>query len=124
MRPGEHNQGFRVENPVALCKSRGQVGLLTGLLRKVPACTLKHPRRESSSSTWPTARTSARPPETDSNRIDVQTAETDHRPANALLIRPDAPITWAATHRRTDRRRQGRAARGAHLLVRTPLKSS
>jgi 2-polyprenyl-6-methoxyphenol hydroxylase-like FAD-dependent oxidoreductase len=30
-------------------------------------------------------------------RIDVHTAETDHRPADALLIRPDAHVAWAAT---------------------------
>ncbi len=30
------------------------------------------------------------------DRIDVHTAETDHRPADALLIRPDAHIAWAA----------------------------
>jgi FAD binding domain len=30
-------------------------------------------------------------------RIDVHIAETDHRPADALLIRPDAHIAWAAT---------------------------
>ena len=29
-------------------------------------------------------------------RIDIHTAETDHRPANALLIRPDVHIAWAA----------------------------
>jgi hypothetical protein len=29
-------------------------------------------------------------------RVDVCTAETDHRPADALLIRPDAYIAWAA----------------------------
>jgi 2-polyprenyl-6-methoxyphenol hydroxylase-like FAD-dependent oxidoreductase len=31
------------------------------------------------------------------HRIDVHTAETDHRPADALLVRPDAHIAWAAT---------------------------
>jgi 2-polyprenyl-6-methoxyphenol hydroxylase-like FAD-dependent oxidoreductase len=31
------------------------------------------------------------------HRIDVHTAETDLRPADALLIRPDAHIAWAAT---------------------------
>ncbi|MGW4741618.1 aromatic-ring hydroxylase C-terminal domain-containing protein [Nocardia xishanensis] len=31
------------------------------------------------------------------HRIDLQTAETDDRPADALLIRPDADIAWAAT---------------------------
>ena len=31
------------------------------------------------------------------HRIDVHTADTDHRPADALLIRPDAHIAWAAT---------------------------
>jgi hypothetical protein len=30
-------------------------------------------------------------------RIDIHTAETEHRPADALLIRPDAHIAWAAT---------------------------
>ena len=31
------------------------------------------------------------------HRIDISTAGTDHRPADALLIRPDAHIAWAAT---------------------------
>jgi 2-polyprenyl-6-methoxyphenol hydroxylase-like FAD-dependent oxidoreductase len=31
------------------------------------------------------------------HRIDIHTADTDHRPADALLIRPDAHIAWAAT---------------------------
>ena len=31
------------------------------------------------------------------HRIDIHTAETEHRPAAALLIRPDAHIAWAAT---------------------------
>ena len=31
------------------------------------------------------------------HRIDIHTAETGHRPADALLIRPDAHIAWAAT---------------------------
>jgi 2-polyprenyl-6-methoxyphenol hydroxylase-like FAD-dependent oxidoreductase len=30
------------------------------------------------------------------HRIDIHTAETGHRPADALLIRPDAHIAWAA----------------------------
>jgi hypothetical protein len=30
------------------------------------------------------------------HRVDIHTAETDHRPADALLIRPDAHIAWAA----------------------------
>ena len=30
------------------------------------------------------------------HRIDIHTAGTDHRPADALLIRPDAHIAWAA----------------------------
>ena len=30
------------------------------------------------------------------HRIDIHTAETGHRPADALLIRPDAYIAWAA----------------------------
>ncbi|MFI7130132.1 FAD-dependent monooxygenase [Nonomuraea sp. NPDC050153] len=31
------------------------------------------------------------------DRIDIHTAKTDQRPADALLIRPDAHIAWAAT---------------------------
>jgi hypothetical protein len=31
------------------------------------------------------------------HRIDIHAAKTDHRPADALLIRPDAHIAWAAT---------------------------
>ncbi|WP_174189103.1 FAD-dependent monooxygenase [Nocardia barduliensis] len=31
------------------------------------------------------------------HRIDIRTAEIDNRPADALLIRPDAHIAWAAT---------------------------
>jgi hypothetical protein len=31
------------------------------------------------------------------HRIDIHTAEADQRPADALLIRPDAHIAWAAT---------------------------
>jgi hypothetical protein len=31
------------------------------------------------------------------HRIDIRTAKTDHRPADALLIRPDAHIACAAT---------------------------
>jgi 2-polyprenyl-6-methoxyphenol hydroxylase-like FAD-dependent oxidoreductase len=31
------------------------------------------------------------------HRIDIHTAETDHPPADALLIRPDAHIAWATT---------------------------
>jgi hypothetical protein len=31
------------------------------------------------------------------HRIHIHTAKTDHRPADALLIRPDAHIAWAAT---------------------------
>jgi 2-polyprenyl-6-methoxyphenol hydroxylase-like FAD-dependent oxidoreductase len=31
------------------------------------------------------------------HRADIHTAETDHPPADALLIRPDAHIAWAAT---------------------------
>ncbi|MEV6609051.1 FAD-dependent monooxygenase [Kutzneria sp. NPDC051319] len=30
------------------------------------------------------------------HRVDVRTAETDHRPADALLIRPDGHIAWVA----------------------------
>lgn len=35
------------------------------------------------------------------HRVDVHAAETDHRPADALLIRPDAHIAWAATSDRS-----------------------
>ncbi len=28
-------------------------------------------------------------------RVDIHSAHTDHRPADALLIRPDAHIAWA-----------------------------
>lgn len=31
------------------------------------------------------------------DRVDVHTADADHRPADALLIRPDAHIAWVAT---------------------------
>jgi 2-polyprenyl-6-methoxyphenol hydroxylase-like FAD-dependent oxidoreductase len=31
------------------------------------------------------------------HRVDIHAAEADHRPADALLIRPDAHIAWAAT---------------------------
>jgi hypothetical protein len=31
------------------------------------------------------------------HRIDIHAAETDHRPADALLVRPDARIAWAVT---------------------------
>ncbi|MGW7068747.1 FAD-dependent monooxygenase [Streptomyces sp. NPDC054855] len=31
------------------------------------------------------------------HRIDIRMAKTDHRPADAILIRPDAHIAWAAT---------------------------
>jgi 2-polyprenyl-6-methoxyphenol hydroxylase-like FAD-dependent oxidoreductase len=31
------------------------------------------------------------------HRIDIHTVKTDHRPADAVLIRPDAHIAWAAT---------------------------
>jgi hypothetical protein len=30
------------------------------------------------------------------DRVDIQTAEMDQRPADALLVRPDAHIAWAA----------------------------
>jgi hypothetical protein len=30
-------------------------------------------------------------------RVDIHTAETEDRPADALLIRPDAHVAWAAT---------------------------
>jgi 2-polyprenyl-6-methoxyphenol hydroxylase-like FAD-dependent oxidoreductase len=31
------------------------------------------------------------------HRVDIHTAQTSHRPADALLIRPDAHVAWAAT---------------------------
>jgi 2-polyprenyl-6-methoxyphenol hydroxylase-like FAD-dependent oxidoreductase len=31
------------------------------------------------------------------DRVDIHTAETDHRPVDALLIRPDVHVAWAAT---------------------------
>ena len=31
------------------------------------------------------------------HRVDIHTATTDHRPADAILIRPDAYVAWAAT---------------------------
>jgi len=31
------------------------------------------------------------------HRVDIHTAETDDRPADALLIRPDAHVAWAVT---------------------------
>jgi hypothetical protein len=31
------------------------------------------------------------------HRIDIRTVSTDDRPADALLIRPDAYVAWAAT---------------------------
>jgi hypothetical protein len=31
------------------------------------------------------------------HRVDIHTAATDERPADAILIRPDAHIAWAAT---------------------------
>ena len=40
-------------------------------------------------------RTSARSP-WDWERVDIHTAETDDRPADALLIRPDVHVAWAA----------------------------
>jgi hypothetical protein len=30
------------------------------------------------------------------DRVDIRAAETEHRPADALLIRPDARVAWAA----------------------------
>jgi hypothetical protein len=30
------------------------------------------------------------------HRVDIHTATTDHRPADAILIRPDAYVAWAA----------------------------
>ena len=34
--------------------------------------------------------------ESPQHRVDIRTAKTDDRPADALLIRPDAHIAWAA----------------------------
>ena len=51
------------------------------------------------------------------HRVDIHTAKTDDRPADALLIRPDACIVWAANHRRS-------LARGSPCyLVRSALRS-
>ena len=51
-------------------------------------------------------------------RVDIRSAQADHRPADALLIRPDAYIAWAAADRRTRRHRVARAAQSALRLVR------
>jgi Xaa-Pro aminopeptidase len=51
-------------------------------------------------------------------RIDVNTAETDQRPADALLIRPDAHIAWATTVDEPTDTRRARAATSALGLVR------
>ena len=59
------------------------------------------------------------------HRVDVHTATTDHRPADALLIRPDAHIAWAAATGEPGRHRRARAAGSAVLLVRrTPENDS
>lgn len=49
------------------------------------------------------------------HRIDIRTAATTDRPADALLIRPDAHIAWAAT--------VGEHAETAELGLRTALRS-
>ena len=54
-------------------------------------------RHGPSSSTSPTAPDLRETAQDWQHRIDIHTAETDHRPADALLIRPDAHIAWAAT---------------------------
>ena len=63
-------------------------------------------------------RTSATPPDDWEPRVDLRTAETDHPPADALLIRPDARIAWAASIGEPGRLRGPRAARRARPLVR------
>jgi hypothetical protein len=57
-------------------------------------------------------------------RVDIHTAATDDRPADALLIRPDAHIALGRSHRRTLRHRRARAARSALRLVRHTLKTT
>ena len=47
-------------------------------------------------------------------RVDIRTAQTDHRPADALLIRPDAYIAWAAA--------AGEPAATASLTLREALR--
>ncbi len=55
------------------------------------------------------------------DRIDIHTAETDHRPADALLIRPDAHIAWAAgIDEPTDDAAPALATRALRLVRRTP----
>ena len=52
--------------------------------------------RDRCCSTSPTARTSATRARDWQHRIDIHTADTGDRPADALLIRPDAHVAWAA----------------------------
>ena len=57
------------------------------------------------------------------HRIDIHTAGTDHRPADALLIRPDAHIAWAATTGEPAGTARNRTARSALELVRRTPKN-
>ena len=54
------------------------------------------------------------------HRIDIHTAGTDHRPADALLIRPDAHIAWAATTGSPPHPRNRTARSALELVWRTP----
>ena len=51
-------------------------------------------------------------------RVDVHTAATEDRPADALLIRPDARVAWAADPRRARGDRRAGPPRRARRLVR------
>ena len=102
MRPGEHNQGFRVENP-------GHTWVEAEAIRAADqafaqsSCLHPQPPAPSVMLLDLADRPDLRDPARDSQqRIDIRTTETDHRPANALLTRPDAHITWGA---RVQRRR-------------------
>ncbi|MER6575700.1 hypothetical protein [Nonomuraea sp. NPDC001023] len=53
------------------------------------------------------------------DRVDVRTAKTDQRPADVLLIRPDAHVAWAAG---PDEPAAPALPRGAVHLVRRPLR--
>ncbi|MFD2350996.1 hypothetical protein ACFSTC_19235 [Nonomuraea ferruginea] len=54
--------------------------------------------------------------------LDVHTAKTDDRPADALLIRPDGHVAWAARPRRIHGQRHAPAARGTLRMVRNAVK--
>ena len=64
--------------------------------RARPASRHSCATRSPSSSTSPTVQTLREIAHGWRDRVDVHTAETDDRPADALLIRPDAHIAWAA----------------------------